>query len=151
MEIFHSTDITLSLGMGVGRGQGLENFLLVSVSSNPLFAGRVNFSGSLAFFGSLAFSISFVKFAVFQVPQSLLRDWLQIAHRVVRKLISSLFCLFIIIIILIIISIYFVVQGCNPLLGFKGDGFVVPSSPTLGYTGEVLGHGLDWGCWGSAG
>jgi len=59
---------------------GQEFALLFSVSSNPLWSSSLNFSRHLVFFGSL------VKFAVFQVLQLLLRDWLRIDRQVVRKL-----------------------------------------------------------------
>jgi len=79
-EIFHTIDGMLGLGMGVGQGKGSFYAFLISVNSNPLL------SGSLVFFGNSA------KFGFSRLPQSLLGYWLQISHRVVRKIVLSIVC-----------------------------------------------------------
>ena len=48
-ELFHTTDIMLSLWMGAGRG-GQESALLFAMNLNPLLSRSSNFSKSLVFF-----------------------------------------------------------------------------------------------------
>jgi len=77
MEIFHTIDVTLIYEWGLATGQ--EFFCLISMSSNPLLVRNYNSSGSLGFWGN------FAKFTI--ELQSLLRDWLQISHQVMRKIV----------------------------------------------------------------
>ena len=75
MDIFRTIDVTVSLGMGVGRGAGsslLFSFLWVEILS--CLEVWIFFPRSLVFSGSFA---KFCKISEFQVPWSLLRDWVQ--------------------------------------------------------------------------